>query len=354
MRHIYKIPFAFLSLIIFTNSQGYAQTTTKQLFAKTYDVTKGTTLDLDNSFGNMNISLWNKAAFSIIVELKLEGFSEKETGKLLEKLNIEDEVSASEISIRTNWNNNNISSNGKKSFEVNYTVKVPDSHQLKLENSFGNLSIPDYNGKLDLEVEYGNLNAGKLDEVDIELSFGSGTIDAINKGELEIKYANKVEINELGIVDLETGFSKVFIKKANRIELEGKYGELVIDEINEILGSSSFSTFIIGVLNNKADLEVKYVSGKLRIDHISSDFKAIAIDSKFSRIELNFDQPANFNFHTEHKFGKLNRNNDNLNFTLTHVEDFSEEYKGYVGNQNSSAAEVYIATSYGDASLKNN
>jgi len=350
MKHRYKI--IYLIGLLFISSWSFGQEQTKELFNKTFKVDRNIALELDNSFGNITVSLWNKQEFEVVVELKLDGFSAKETEKFLSKVSIDSDASSSEVKVNTDWDDN-ISTNGKKSFEVNYLVKIPDGHPLDIENSFGNLSLPDYAGEVKLDVEYGNLNTGKLKNGDIELSFGSGTIEELASGDLEVKYADELDINYLGNVDFETGFSHVSIKKADNIDLEGKYGELEIDEINSITGSSAFSSLEIGTLNKKLDLEVKYVSGKMRIDHIAAGFNEVTIDSKFSQIDLNFDSASKFDFHTEHKFGKLKIDKSKFKLTLSDEEDFSAEYKGYVGSNNNSS-KVYVSTSYGDADLDMN
>ncbi|MBL0765550.1 DUF4097 family beta strand repeat-containing protein [Marivirga atlantica] len=347
MKHRYKM--IYVIGLLFITSWSVAQEQTKELFNKTYKVSSNASLELDNSFGNITVSLWNKQEFEVIVELKLDGFNAKETEKFLSKVSIDGEGSSSAVKVSTDWDDN-ISTNGKRSFELNYMVKIPNGHPLDIENSFGNLSLPDYSGNVKLDVEYGNLNAGKLKSGDIELSFGSGTIEELASGKLEVKYADELDINYLGTVEFETGFSKVTIQKADDIELEGKYGELEIDEINSLSGSSSFSSLEIGTLKKKLDVEVKYVSGKLRVDHIASTFDEVTIESKFSQLDLNFDAGSSFNFHTEHKFGKLRIDKSNFKLTMSDEEDFSAEYKGYVGSS-SGTAKVYVSTSYGDADL---
>lgn len=326
-----------------------AQEQTKELFNKTYQATNKS-LSLDNSFGNMTISLWDKQEYAIVVELTLDGFSEKETAKILAALEIKASENGEKIEIKTDWNDLNTNSKGKKSFELNYLVKTPRNGSLKLENSFGNISIPDFNGPIEIDLEYGQLSAGRLIKADIELSFGGGSIASLQKGKLDIMYADKLNIEDLGKVTIESGFSQMKIQNADHINLEGKYGQIEIGTINSIEGSSSFSGLEIGLLKKSLDMEAKYVSGKLDIQHVDPSFDRINIESKFSQINIVFDPQCNFTFSTEHSFGKL-KHDSQLIKNYSNTEDYSAEYKGYMGNKNSSSS-VHVTTSYGDADLE--
>ena len=343
MIHKYKI---LLIGFLFLVSNGLlAQENSKVLLDKSYPA-KGESLSIKNSFGNVTVSTWNKNEYKVTVELITDGLSDKEWANLLQKVEIDQSQDNGEIQIRTEWSNQNINTKSGQSFEVNYQISCPKSAQLDLTNSFGNLSVADMDGKIEIDEEYGNLTAGNLAHADIELSFGKGTIESVEKGDLTFKYADKVTINHLGSIDLESGFSHIKVNTADNIDFEGKYGSIEFKSLNNLDGSVGFSSMEIGQLNYALDLEAKYVGGKLYIKNVGKDFKSIDIDSKFSQVELNFDPASSFKFHTEHKFGNLKKSSA-LQMTTANEEDFSAEFEGYYGSQGASA-NVHVTTSYGD------
>ncbi|MFQ3214361.1 MAG: hypothetical protein ACI9XJ_002648 [Marivirga sp.] len=346
---IRKYNFIILIALVFLSANLKAQEQKKQLFNKSYPVANKA-LSIDNSFGNITISLWDKKEYAVEVQLTTDGFSEKETAKLLSSVAINTSENGDEISISTDWDDLKMNTKGKKSFELNYQIKTPVNGRLNLENSFGNISVPDLKGALVIDLEYGQLSAGRLASAEIDLSFGGGSITSLQNGELDIMYADKLNIGRLGKVELESGFSNVSIESADHIDLEGKYGDIEIGTINTIKGSSSFSGLKIELLKKSFDMEAKYVSGKLAINHVDPGFESIAIESKFSQIKIVFDPQCNFTFTTEHKFGKLNHDNQ-IKKNFSNKEDYSADYKGYMGKENSKS-KVFVATSYGDADLE--
>ena len=45
---------------------------------------------------------------------------------------------------------------------IDYDIHIPANNALNIENSFGDIVIPDYTGPVSLTIKYGSLIAGKL------------------------------------------------------------------------------------------------------------------------------------------------------------------------------------------------
>lgn len=324
----------------------------KILHNKNYKVNQSTSLSIDNQFGNIQISTWNKPEFAVKVTLNLSGLSEKEVAKIKEKVSVDESVTNQEIKIRTNLNNGsfNLKGSGKK-FEINYEVFIPDNHPLKLKNSFGNLAMQNYNGPVNISLEYGNLTMGALNEVKLKLAFGNGTIESIKNGDISIEYADNFSIASVDYLKLESDFSKVSIENSDQMILDSKYGRLNLGTINRLTGNSEFSGLKIKLLESVIELKVSYISGSLEIAEIANNFKNVNIKSEFSAIDLNFEPGKKVPFHITTNFGNFNQSNDNIDLSLRIEEDFEKEYKGTIGKGNQGNGKVFVSTSYGNVSL---
>jgi hypothetical protein len=350
MKNQYKTLIGFIILFSSLAHLVRAQES-KTLLNANYKVNQNTALSIDNQFGNIQISTWNKPDFSIKVTLNLSGLSEKEATKIKEKVSIEESVTNQEIKIKTNLNNGSFNNNkfGKK-FEINYEVFIPDNHPLSLKNSFGNLAMQNYNGPINLVLEYGNLNIGELKELKLKLAFGNGTIESINKGDLAIEYADKFSITYVDYLELKSDFSKITINKANQIDLNSQYGQLTLGTINTLTGKSDFSGLKINRLENNLQLKTSYVSGTLEIAEIATNFQDINIKSEFSAISLLFESGQKVPFHIKTSFGKFKQPAYKINLSLRIEEDFEKEYKGTIGEGNLNG-KVFVSTSYGNVSM---
>jgi hypothetical protein len=89
--------------------------------------------------------------------------------------------------------------NGKKGFEINYTVNMPKGNPLKLKNSFGDVYLANLDGKADLNVSYGSLKAENLTHAEsfVKVAFGSGNIAYLKGGTLDVDYS-KVNVERMG------------------------------------------------------------------------------------------------------------------------------------------------------------
>lgn len=331
---------------------GMAQESTV-LLDKSYPVNKSTALELNNQFGNITVTTWNKQEFSIKVQLILTGLSEKEAQKVKEKVDVTSSQSNERVTVETLFKKGGINMNGSgKKFEINYEVKVPDNHMLDIKNSFGNFSIQDYNGPLELNVEYGNISLGSLKNLSLKLAFGNGNVQSVQNGQLNVEYADQFNINNAVNLELDNSFSKVAIESVDILKLDSKYGQLKIGTVGTLEGDSEFSGLKIKRLNKRLELEGSYISGSMEIESIARDFESIDLEIEFSSVELNFESGAKIPFEVSTSFGDFKYPNNQVKISHRIEKDFEKEFKGTLGDGNMSSGKVTIETSYGNATLK--
>ncbi|PTB96948.1 hypothetical protein C9994_05060 [Marivirga lumbricoides] len=340
--------------LLLINYTALAQESTV-LLDKSFPVNKSASLELNNQFGNITVTTWNKPEFYVKAQLVLTGLSEKEAQKIKEKVNVSSSQNSDRVSVETLFKKGGINMNGSgKKFEINYTVKVPDNHKLDIKNSFGNFSIQDYNGPVELNVEYGNISLGNLKTLKLKLAFGNGNIQSIKEGKLDVEYADQFNINSVIKLDLDNSFSKVTIESAELIKLDSKYGTLKIGTVDILEGDSEFSGMKIKRLNKRLELDGSYVSGSMEIESIATDFELIDLEIEFSSVELNFEPGVKIPFEVSTSFGDFKYPNSKVNLTSRIEKDFGKEFKGTLGEGNTSSGKVTVETSYGNATFKVN
>ena len=311
---------------------------------KTYQVTKNHLLDITNKFGRVHINTWDKSQIDVNIEMIARGRNDARAEDLLNKIEIRISDSGSLLKFETDLKG---SFNNKKSetFEINYTVNMPKVNPLNLKNSFGSAYLGDLEGRLDLNISYGDVTAEKLTgDSKIKISFGEGELDMVKEGDVTIKYSD-VDIEEIGDIDLEQGYSDVTVEKAGDIEVTCKYGQLEIEELTGASGYIGFSDFEIGDLHKSLDLETAY-SGGFKVDKVKKGFERIVLQGKFGAFRLGLEEGLNGTFDADLKFADLNHSDADIELTYKIKGDTKSTYKGKIGN--GTGGNISVTSSYGD------
>ncbi|WP_461488648.1 DUF4097 family beta strand repeat-containing protein [Pontibacter sp. HJ8] len=283
----------------------------RKTFEKTYKVNKSDVLNIENKFGRVHVNTWDRNEIQVKVDIITRAGSDKAAQDLLNKINIAESRSGNTIVVKTEMASMR-NHGGNRSFEINYTVYMPDVNALTVKNSFGDVYLAALKGKVDVSVKYGSLKSDRLSNTSnsVKIAYGSGNCGYINGGNVDVAYSD--------------------------LSLEGT---------SSLQGSSRFSDFKIGSLSESLDLDLKY--GSLRVDNISKNISSINLASGFSPISLHFDNNSTFNFDVNVQFGNFNVDKTLVNYTSLEKGHTSAEYKGKFGSS-SSKGSVNIISKYGD------
>ena len=175
---------------------------------KSYNVSSNDKLNIDNSFGRVEVRTWDRNEIKVDVTVEVSSNKEDLAQKILDGISITDGQSGKEISFKTKMKNNNNSRGEKSTMKVNYSISMPASNPLDISNEFGATVIPDYRGEVDLTSKFGSLTAGNLSNVKrIDVEFGKAKIEGINNGNVSIKYSSSTLGKLSGNIRLNVEFS---------------------------------------------------------------------------------------------------------------------------------------------------
>ncbi|MBS1754761.1 MAG: hypothetical protein R2765_04855 [Ferruginibacter sp.] len=217
----------------FNNKKKYEFVKNKSV-NKTYNVSSSDKLNIQNSFGNVDIKTWSKNEIKVDIEIEVSANSDALAQKILDKITITDTKSTNEISFKTKVSDVNNSKGDKSSMSINYTVFMPAVNPLTVKNEFGATNIPDLTGAVDLTSKFGSLTTGNLANIkNIHVEFGKANLANINNAPVNIKFSkavisklsgavkmnlefcNNVRLNidnNLSSLDLKTSYSTVNLK----------------------------------------------------------------------------------------------------------------------------------------------
>ncbi|MDB5009386.1 MAG: hypothetical protein JWQ06_175, partial [Mucilaginibacter sp.] len=246
---------------------------------------------------------------------------------LLDNVTISDSKNGSVVLFKTNidkqsnswgsWIGDHINSSYRK-IEVNYTVYMPAKNPLDIDNRYGSIELPNLDGKVVVNLSYGNLVAKSLSNSDNEINIRYGSIDIENlKG------------NDLNI----------------------KYGNLTLGSTDKLTANVSYGAVKIGKLSTSGSINIKFGS-KFQINDLDKNLKSLSINSSYTNINLGLNGDENADFNVTVKYGSFNYGSHAVNISNKTGENRrgwnpTQNYNGYLGKGNAEKV-INITSSYGN------
>jgi hypothetical protein len=280
----------------------------KRTISKTYNVGPDDRLSIENSFGNVTVTTWDKNVIQVDIEIGVHASTDERAQRMMDEINVTDHQGGQDISFKTdighmsgkdkNYNNNE----DVRKFYVDYKVSMPSKNALRVENSFGKIVIPDFAGSASLTSKFGELTTGKIPNAKmIHVEFGKAEVGRLSNADVIFKFNSKSSVAGL------SGNSKVDVQFCSQVSIA------VDNSINELSLYQSYSTINLKVSDNLS---------------------------------------AQFDVHTN--FGSF-KNKTEFNISEENEDDNSGPKfdKNYSGKAGSGAAKIKIKSSFGNVRVYN-
>jgi hypothetical protein len=271
---------------------------------KGFHVSKESVLEVNNKYGTIEITTWEKDSAFIRAEIKASAPNQSKLNKMFDEISVKITGTGNLLLAQTVFNQSinaffenfkgmtNKVINYDSQVEINYYINVPEYMNLRIENRYGDVFMEKNSGNFELKLSNGSL---KVDvpgrKSNLSLAFCNATIASFLSGSIDASFSD-ITISDIKRVKIKTISSKYRINKAGEIEIESKRDDLFIDNIQTLEGDSYFTDFEVGSLTGSLNLISRY--GNLDIDNISPHFESVNIDSGFSDLSLDFDNEASY------------------------------------------------------------
>lgn len=328
--------------------------TREKKLAKSYKVTADAKLLIENKFGNVEITPWDRDEISIEVVIRTTGTNESKVEDKLDDIDVSFNGTKYVVSAKThiesnsnwfNWFNSNVS------YKINYFVHVPVTNDLDIQNKYGDTYISESKGKINLTHDYGTIILGSLynDAVNIDMDYSKLEADYMKQAIINIDYTD-ISIDEIHTLDLESDYGHIQVGKSLMINYDMDYGSISIGAVNKIVGNSDYTDVDIEQLGSTAQLSADY--GKIAIKSLSSLFDKISIDTDYTGIKIGYSEDSNFSFNINTKYTDVNGiEGDRFNLHYQNQKTTSAQYKGDYGTT-PSKSHMELNTSYGNITLR--
>ena len=276
--------------------------------------------------------------------------SDERVQKFLDAVSIDEKRNGSQIMIRTNFSQSNLSNwsmgkwkdGGERNFvKIDYDVMMPKQNALSVRNKFGNTLIPAFHAPLTVYSRYGNFSADELTnrQNDIDVAYGKADIRTLDEGKLTIAYAT---------LDL---------LKANVLLLSNKFGKMTIGDVGKLDADINYSGAKIGTLHESGKIKLDF-SGGFRIDQLSKTAGIVDIQAAYSSVALPMDHDNDCDFNVTVSYGNFNYSSGSAMHFYSQPSDhdnnrgpkLTKQYVGKVGS--GSGTKVRVVAKFGNVNFR--
>ena len=215
--------------LLFTSVLQAQSFTESKRIERVFPVSSSTSVEIINKYGKVHILSWDKDSVGIDIELTVKSDNLSKLNKIMDNIDFDftstDYYVIAETRFGRRYNSffESIKDLAETIIpsdnvvEIDYTVQVPKTIELKINNKYGDVYIDDHAGDLRLNLSNGDLKVNELTGNSvINIEIGDGVINYIQDGKLDIAY------------------SEFEIKKADKLNLFCRSSRVDIGEINDL------------------------------------------------------------------------------------------------------------------------
>lgn len=342
----------------------HAQFSETREFEKHFKIQPTTRIEITNKYGFIELNTWKKDSVYIKVEIKVEEKKLDRLEKTLDGIDFDFTNSPHYLIVRTlvGETRNQLENELIKFKEsllqaggnvtIDCKVWLPDNHELRIENKFGDILMGDYSGAVDIDLSNGKLRAKSIKtKLNLNMNFADATIGNVVNGKIYSNYSD-IYIKESGVLRFDSKSSTIEILQSTRVDVDSRRDKYRIRLINQIEGDGNFSSFRISNLMKSAKLRTSY--GDIEFENVDPKFENIYMESRSTDVSLSFDTDSKFNFEVTESKAALDfgREVKILNTTELDPKDKKNKHKCSFGEKSTSADKLIINAVSGDISIQ--
>ena len=331
--------------------------TKEKKIKKEFTVNAEAGLTVDNSYGNIDIVTWTENRIVIEVHIRTNGNDEERVQEKLDNIDVDFSANASKVTAKTIFKDRKSSSwslwgNNNKNIhmEINYTIKMPITNSVDLNNDYGSINLNELKGNAKINCDYGQINIGKLMADNNYLNFDytkNSTINYMKSGKINADYSG-FTLDKVESLELNADYTNSEINEAGSINYNNDYGKLRIGKVGKLVGSGDYIPLKVDILTGSLNVDTDY--GSITVERMTSSVKEVTTNSDYAGVKLYYDSGASFNFYIDLSYASFN-GEEELEVMKTSKDHTSKTYNGYYGRKDSGNS-ININSEYGGVTLK--
>jgi hypothetical protein len=339
-----KIAGMFFLILLTASSAGQDSNCT---ISKTLPVKKGTTLRLSNKYGDVNVITGKYDSLAVCARITIIQDDDALIRKNLKLIAISIDKIKDTVYISTKYDKkffSDASRLGRKSFSVDYLIKIPAYLDLNISDEFGNVSVEELSGTLKLRLSQGTLSAKRLLRGNVKpvntiyADHAKVLIDELNWMNLNVFNCPSVNIAKAEAMLITSSISKINMGETGSLVIDSKSDGYTIKSLTNLVSECTYTLFEIEQLNGR--LKSKSTYGSINISAIDKRFSSIDISSVQTQVTISPGKDLSFKADiaatdaivdfSRVKYPKLIKTENNSLVTLTGSEGIDRDTRSQI------------------------
>jgi hypothetical protein len=281
---------------------------------KTYPARPGVNLTVNNKYGSVIVSIWDRDSVKIEVTRKIYEKSRDRLNTLRENIDIEYRVVSNSISVETVFGSRhsslvrdlremaNLSVSDSHS-RIDYRIFLPSHLNLTIINKYGNVVLPSLNGKVNVDLSNGDFQARDLNgDVNLTLSFGKAILGQLKKGNVSLNFVNFAG-EKMGQMHLEGRSSEIKIQSVDVLDLKSRRDKVDVARAGSVVADGYFSSLQFLQVERQASLKLTY--GELSRMVLTKTIQQCDIVSQTCNVNLTLLNPLPYRARVKQTRGSI-------------------------------------------------
>lgn len=350
MKTLLKIALFTLMFLFLLGIKGVkAHSEFTRVIKKEFAVNTDALLTINNRFGKIQCTNWDKNSLSIEVTLTVTASDQEEADKLFNHISVDFSDSPSAVKAITNIQETG--GHGKSKFSIDYVVNMPVSLNLDLTNKFGDIFVNETQGRTKISLGYGNFEAKKLAHSDnvLDIRFGKARVNWVKGAVVSLKYS-EMHLDYAGSLRLDSKYSNLDAEKIVALNVVFEGGRLNMENSSAVDSKSKFSDIDIQRIDQSLNLDLQY--GSCKVHEMPADFTMVNVRNKYGNVSIGLAEQAKYSLDAELKFCNLDFPVDKAKFSFRSTSPTENIYKATIGGVETPSAKVSVHSEFGNVKLK--
>jgi len=228
---------------------------------------------------------------------------------------------------------------GSQKLQVNYTVFLPNTCDINVDNQFGDVYMSDLKGTLQADITHGNFRAHTVKKIKrLKLKYGDIRIDELIEGNIIMSYGD-LELNKVEELNLDCSTTDVMIEEVNAFNLISKNDNVQIGSVHIMNGSTALTSLKINYLFEKADINSRF--GSVKVYKIDPGFGRINMNGSYTAYTIITSKGINSGFKVTLENGKTFSYDNDISISNHTSTNKIDTYVGKVGSGGEENIRIY-------------
>lgn len=237
--------------------------------SQTYNVSASDKLSINNQFGKVVIKTWARNEVKVDIRIEVSSTIKEKTEEMFEDIDVKHGKDGSTVYFKTEMKNREHKEKKDKdgkhqrysnSINIDYEVNMPASLALNLRHQFGNTTLPDLQGRVDIDQQFGNLTSGRLSNPGkISVRFGAADIESVDGGNYDFQFTNnRTELkNATGDIKVNIQHCKssgvvIHAANTNSIDVNAQHSDVAVVVPKDMSAQFNVDTHFGSFTNNSS------------------------------------------------------------------------------------------------------